>query len=92
MLEYEHIDGNNKNNRRENVIMLCPNCHSQTKTFRGRNIKKHRTNVVSDKEFKDALNETNSIRQALKKLELAPYGGNYQRANRLLDEMAAYAN
>lgn len=35
-LEYEHIDGNNENNSRENVEALCPNCHSQTKTWRGR--------------------------------------------------------
>lgn len=35
-LEYENIDGNNKNNARNNVEALCPNCHSQTKTWRGR--------------------------------------------------------
>lgn len=35
-LEYEHKDGNNSNNSRDNVEALCPNCHSQTKTWRGR--------------------------------------------------------
>jgi len=35
-LELEHIDGNNRNNSRENVTLLCPNCHSQTKTWRNR--------------------------------------------------------
>lgn len=35
-LEYEHIDGNNKNNDRDNVECLCPNCHSLTPTWRGR--------------------------------------------------------
>jgi hypothetical protein len=39
-LEYEHKDGNNQNNSRENVEALCPNCHSQTTTWRGRNIGK----------------------------------------------------
>jgi len=24
-----HIDGNPKNNKLENLILLCPNCHSQ---------------------------------------------------------------
>jgi hypothetical protein len=35
-LEYEHIDGDNTNNSRDNVEALCPNCHSQTPTWRGR--------------------------------------------------------
>ena len=36
VLELDHIDGNNKNNSLENLRILCPNCHSQTPTFRGR--------------------------------------------------------
>lgn len=36
-LEVEHLDGNYKNNRPENLILLCPNCHSLTSTYRGKN-------------------------------------------------------
>lgn len=36
VLELDHIDGNNKNNSLDNLRILCPNCHSQTPTFRGR--------------------------------------------------------
>jgi len=36
VLELEHIDGNSENNTLENLQLLCPNCHSQTSTFRGR--------------------------------------------------------
>ncbi|MFI0033975.1 HNH endonuclease signature motif containing protein [Streptomyces mutabilis] len=36
-LEVDHIDGNWRNNRLENLRMLCPNCHSATDTYRGRN-------------------------------------------------------
>ena len=44
-LEYEHIDGNHQNNSRENVEALCPNCHSQTDTWRGRNNGKRQRRV-----------------------------------------------
>lgn len=36
-LQLDHINGNNKDNRLENLRLLCPNCHSQTSTFSGRN-------------------------------------------------------
>lgn len=36
-LELDHIDGNNKNETRENLRFLCPNCHALTPTWRGRN-------------------------------------------------------
>ena len=36
-LEIEHIDGDATNNKENNLILLCPNCHSLTKTYRGAN-------------------------------------------------------
>ena len=38
-LELDHINGNNRDNRLENLRYLCPNCHALTDTYRGRNIK-----------------------------------------------------
>lgn len=36
-LEIEHIDGNCHNNVPSNLIVLCPNCHSLTPTYKGLN-------------------------------------------------------
>jgi hypothetical protein len=36
-LELDHIDGNHQNNALDNLRLLCPNCHSLTPTFRGKN-------------------------------------------------------
>lgn len=32
-LQIEHIDGNWANNKEENLILLCPNCHALTETY-----------------------------------------------------------
>lgn len=39
-LELHHINGDAKDNRIENLTVLCPNCHSLKASHRGRNIKK----------------------------------------------------
>lgn len=36
-LELEHKDGNSDNNALENLCLLCPNCHSQTPTYKAKN-------------------------------------------------------
>ena len=38
-MELHHIDGNRTNRLIDNLIILCPNCHSQTDTFRSKNRK-----------------------------------------------------
>lgn len=39
-LELDHINGDSRDNRLNNLRILCPNCHSLKPTHRGRNRKK----------------------------------------------------
>ena len=45
-LEIEHIDGNYLNNNESNLILLCPNCHSLTPTYKGANKGKGRKDRI----------------------------------------------
>lgn len=45
-LELNHIDGNNSNHKLSNLEILCPNCHSQTDTFKARNIRKKKESLA----------------------------------------------
>ena len=37
-LEIDHIDGCHSNNSYENLRAICPNCHAQTDTYKGKNM------------------------------------------------------
>ena len=37
VLECDHIDGHHENNAVENLRLICPNCHSQTDTYKAKN-------------------------------------------------------
>ncbi len=43
ILQVDHIDGNWKNNRPENLRLICPSCHSLTENWGGYNKGKGRT-------------------------------------------------
>ena len=37
VMHLDHIDGDNRNHKFKNLRLLCPNCHSQTDTWCGKN-------------------------------------------------------
>ena len=56
-LQLDHINGINNDHRIENLRFLCPNCHSQTITFAGKNNKAEITN----EEIINAIDEIGSL-------------------------------
>jgi hypothetical protein len=44
LLEIDHVNGRCNNNVIENLRFLCPNCHSQTATYKAKNSKSDRVN------------------------------------------------
>jgi Zn finger protein HypA/HybF involved in hydrogenase expression len=82
-LEIDHINGDNSDNRIENLRYLCPNCHSQTATYKGKNINSGKIKVTDDELINAFITEGN-IRKALIKVGLSPRGANYNRMYKLL--------
>jgi hypothetical protein len=65
-LQLEHKNGINTDNRLENLCFLCPNCHSQTETWGGRNKKRV---LPTDEDIRNAYNECDgNLRQTVLKL------------------------
>ena len=84
-LQVDHIDGNNRNNKRENLRALCPNCHSNTDTFCGKNI--NGRTKVSDEVLIEEIKKGLTTRQILVNVGLTPKGGNYERVNKLKEQI-----
>ena len=36
-IELDHINGDASNNKLENLRLICPNCHAQTSSYKGKN-------------------------------------------------------
>lgn len=84
-IELHHVDGNRENNNISNLKILCPNCHSMTNNFRGKN-KKRKEHNITDEQIENAIINSYTKRQALLMVGLTAYGGTYERINKILKE------
>jgi hypothetical protein len=83
VLDLDHINGDNRDNRLDNLRYLCPNCHSQTDTYKGRNKNKGVVKKTDD-ELLTAYLKCGNIRKALLDVGLAAKGGNYERMKKII--------
>ena len=90
-LELDHINGNERDNRKENLRLICSNCHSFTPTYKGRNINKPLRNgekKISDDVLLEQL-KTKNIRQSLISVGMAASGENYERCKILKKQLTS---
>lgn len=85
-LQLDHIDGDRKNHKLDNLRFMCPNCHSQTPTYSGKNKKCLGIKRVSDEDMLEAIKNSTNIRQALLSVGLEN-GRNYVRAKKLKQQL-----
>lgn len=89
-LEIEHINGCHEDNKRENLKAICPNCHSITLTWRGRN-KKRDAKWLSDIEIYELFKNGKNIHQILLQMGFAAKGGNYLTVKRIIEKIGNYS-
>jgi len=65
VLQLHHINGNHYDNRLENLVLLCPNCHSQTSNFASNNS----SDVLNKTLSKIAIDESKTAMENLLKFE-----------------------
>ena len=85
-LELEHVDGDRKNNTRKNLKLLCPNCHSQTPTWRRGNGKSGwKRKRYTDEQMIEVIKSSTCLNQVLEKLDLR-----YGSAKTIISVMSKY--
>lgn len=85
-LQLDHINGDPRDQRIENLRFLCPNCHSQTETFCSSNKKFVSKKKVSDDHLWEEYQKTEgNIHQTLVNLGIEN-GRNYSRVYKLISK------
>jgi len=82
--ERDHISGDKSDNSRENLRLICPNCHQQTPTYKGRN--NTQATRVTDEQVITSLLASKSGYESLKRLGMNMHGKNYEKLRRIIKQ------
>jgi Zn finger protein HypA/HybF involved in hydrogenase expression len=87
-LELEHIDGDKNNNNRSNLKWLCPNCHSQTQTYRKNNRNKISKKIlISEEDLIKSIKQEGSVSDILRRVGLKATGDNFNRVYKVQNKI-----
>jgi len=89
-LQIDHIDGNPFNNTIENLRLLCPNCHSQTPTFAGKNSKQKKIKVRKQRPSKRPEKEV--LENLLFKIPLTKIAKQFNVSDKAINKWCDYYN
>lgn len=84
-LQIHHLDGNHKNNKEENLISVCPNCHSQTENYMAKNKTAH-VKFPSDDVVLEIWKSARSLKHCIELLGRSPTYQNYRKVREILDK------
>lgn len=70
-LQLHHKDGNHFNNNLDNLVILCPNCHTQTNNYCGKNSKKQNKKYKTQDEIEAAKSRSTHKGQRRKDLPIS---------------------
>ena len=62
-LQIHHINGVHNDNRIENIQFLCPNCHSQTENYSGKNSNRENNTIVTNKKRSLNIDDWRKIKE-----------------------------
>lgn len=82
LFQLDHISGDRQNESRENLQLICPNCHSQTDTYCGKNGTK-----ITNSQISEALINCLNNHQVCVKLGISPSANSYKRIEKIRNKM-----
>jgi len=85
ILQLDHINGINDDNRIENLRLVCPNCHSQTDTYCGKSTKiKKNKERISDDVIIENIKISHNISEVLMKIGYSSGEPNFKKIKELM--------
>jgi Zn finger protein HypA/HybF involved in hydrogenase expression len=88
-MHLDHIDGNHVNNELENLRMICPNCHSQSETYCGKNKRKD-VQQLNDEDYIKLIPKCHNVKEVMEELGKRPQAHHYKKIEKICKEQNIY--